>query len=64
MGNAGFPKEAIDGIKDTVDSNLYFFGNKVETGTMYAILTVTVIVLVSVYIAMNVLRGKSRKGIA
>jgi len=64
MGNAGFPKEAIEGIKDTVDSNLYFFGNKVETGTMYAVLTVTVIVLVSVYIAMNVLRGKSRKGIA
>lgn len=62
MVNAGFPDEAIKGIKDTLDCNLYFFESKVETGVMYAILTVTVVVLVGIYIAMNVAKAKRSKG--
>ena len=62
MVNAGFPDEAIKGIKDTLDCNLYFFESKVETGVMYAILAVTVVVLVGIYIAMNVAKAKRSKG--
>ncbi len=64
MGNVGFPEDAIAEIKDVADCNLYFFGNKVDIGVMYAILAVTVVLLVGVYIAMNVVRGKKRKGIS
>lgn len=62
MVNAGFPDEAIKGIKDALDCNLYFFESKVETGVMYAILAVTVVVLVGIYIAMNVAKAKRSKG--
>lgn len=58
MGNQGFPSEIIEAIKDSIDCNLYFFGNKVEIGTMYLILCGTVVLLVAVYILMNVWKGK------
>ena len=61
MSNVGFPKDAINGIKDTVDCNLYFFENKVNVGTMYIILGATVVVLVGIYIMMNVVKAKKSK---
>lgn len=38
MADSGFPEEVITGIRDSLDCNLYFFDNTVETGTMYCIL--------------------------
>ena len=61
MSNVGFPKDAINGIKDTVDCNLYFFENKVNVGTMYIILGATVVGLVGIYIMMNVVKAKKSK---
>ena len=58
MLNQGFPKETVEAIKDSVDCNLYFFGNKVEIGTMYLILAGTSAALIAVYILMNVWKGK------
>ena len=53
MKNQGFPPEVIEGIRDSVDCNLYFFDNKVETAHMYAILSGSIAVLFAVYIIMN-----------
>ena len=33
-----FPAEVVEGIRDSIDCNIYFFGNKVGIGAMYAIL--------------------------
>jgi len=55
MEAVGFPPEVLNGIRDSVDCNLYFFGEKVEIGTMYLILGATVIALVTIYVLMNVL---------
>ena len=60
MSEAGFPDEVIDGIKDSVDCNLYFFDDKVATGTMYIILAASVTVLIGIYIMINVLRKGTR----
>ena len=60
MSEAGFPDEVIDGIKDSVDCNLYFFDDKVATGTMYIILAASVTVLIGIYIMINVLRKGNR----
>ena len=60
MSKAGFPDEVIDGIKDSVDCNLYFFDDKVATGTMYIILAASVTVLIGIYIMINVLRKGNR----
>lgn len=54
MKSLGFPEEVIEGIKDTIDCNIYFFGNKVEIGKMYGVLGVTVAVLIGVYILLNI----------
>ena len=35
----GIPADAVDAIRNTVDCNLYFFGNKVPVSAMYAVLT-------------------------
>lgn len=61
MGNAGFPTEVIESIKDSVDCNLSFFGNKVELGTMYIIMIATILVLIGLFIAFNVVLGKKSK---
>ncbi len=58
MLNQGFPEETVEAIKDSVDCNLYFFGNKVEMSSMYLILALTSATLIAVYILMNVRKGK------
>ena len=61
MRNQGFPAEVVEAIKDSVDCNLYFFGDKVELGTMYFILGGAVVVLIAVYVLLNVLRSGKQK---
>jgi multidrug/hemolysin transport system permease protein len=58
MGDIGFPREIIDGIKDSVDCNLYFFGKNVSLSAMYVILAGAAAVLISVYILLNALCKK------
>lgn len=58
MESEGVPSEMITALRDSMDCNLYFFENKVEIGAMYVVLATTVAVLLSVYVFMNVLKGK------
>ena len=60
MAAVGFPNEVIEGIKDSIDCNIYFFGDKVGIGAMYIIMSVSVVLLVAVYIVINMLRQKRR----
>lgn len=59
MRAAGLPKEAVESIKDSIDCNLYFFGDKVEPVTMYLILAGAVAALVLIYIFINVLKKEN-----
>lgn len=56
MESQGFPAAVIEGIRDSIDCNVYFFGSKVELGTMYAILSGSVAVLIGIYVLINVCR--------
>ena len=58
MKSVGLPNEFIDGLRDGVDCNLYFFDNKVGIPAMYIILAATTTVLIGIYVAMNVIKGK------
>ena len=60
MEQSGLPSDVVELMKDSIDCNLYFFGNKVEIGTMYAVLIGSVAVLVGLYILMNYLRARKR----
>ena len=61
MGRQGFPEAVVEAIRDSVDCNLYFFGNKVEIIQMYAVLIAAIAVAIAVYIMMNVLIGRRQK---
>ena len=61
MEAQGFPAEVVETIRDAVDCNLYFFGDRVEPGAMYAVLGGAVVVLIAVYVLLNVLRGAKQK---
>lgn len=53
---AGFPDEALEGIRDSIDCNLSFFGTQVTLPAMYLILTGATLLLVGLYILLNALR--------
>lgn len=61
MSNIGFPAEVVEGIKDSIDCNLYFFGNKVEIWQMYLVLILTDLILIGIYILVNVLHSNRKK---
>lgn len=61
MGNQGFPSEVVEAIKDSVDCNLYFFGDKVALPSMYLILIGAILLLIGIFILVNILfRRKAR----
>lgn len=62
MGNQGFPNEIVEAIRDSVDCNLYFFGDKVALSNMYVILISAIVIAIVIYVAMNVLLAGNRKG--
>lgn len=61
MKAEGLPEEAINALKDTVDCNLYFFGNRVSVSVMYIILCLTIVLLITIYVLMNVFFQRKRK---
>ena len=61
MSNQGFPDEVVEAIRDSVDCNLYFFGEKVALSNMYMILIIAILIAVAIYVAMNIMIDKRRK---
>lgn len=47
------PPEAITGLKDSIDCNIYFFDSRVEIWVMYLVMAVTVGVLIGAYVLIN-----------
>ena len=60
MEDQGFPSAVVEAIKDSVDCNIYFFGDRVELGTMYIIVIAAILIAIALYVAMNVLKTKKR----
>lgn len=61
MRAQGFPKEAVQGMSDTVDCNIEFFGNVVSEEAMYLYLSLSVIALIAIYILLNVISAKKER---
>ena len=53
LSKEGMPNMIMTSFKDVLDCNLYFFDKKVEITTMYLILGITVVLLITVYILLN-----------
>lgn len=54
----GVPEQAINGLKDAIDCNIYFFENQVQTGVSYAVIIATVVALIATYVLLNVFSKK------
>lgn len=59
MLRTGFPEEVVEAIKDSIDCNLYFSGEQISISKMYAIMGITVAVLIGIYVLIQKL-GKNR----
>ena len=62
MRRIGFPDEVVELMKDTVDCNIYFFGDKIEDFVKMTVLCASVILLVAVYIVLNITLKKKSRG--
>ncbi len=58
MEGQGVPEEVIEGMRDLLDCNIYFFEKQVDVPVMYAILIAAIALLVVVYIMLNVFRKR------
>ena len=47
------PPDAIKGLKDSIDCNIYFFDNRVETWVMYAVTLGAIALLITAYVLIN-----------
>lgn len=62
LENSGVPEEAVNGLRDAIDCNIYILDEKVSIGTMFAIVCTTVAVLMAAYVVINkIYGGKARK---
>ncbi|MDE5548821.1 MAG: ABC transporter permease, partial [Clostridia bacterium] len=61
LSDLGTPSEVLEGIKDSLDCNLYFFDNKVSLGAMFGIVIASVVVLMPAYILLNIKFKKHKK---
>lgn len=60
MSAIGFPSDVVEGIKDSIDCNLYFFDNKVGIGTMYIILGAAAAALIGIYVLINMCKNSKK----
>ena len=58
MEKEGLPAEFVDSVRDNFDCTLYLFENKIDIPIMYAVIGVTICVLVAGYVIMNIIKGR------
>ncbi len=55
------PTKAIEGLKDSIDCNIYFFGTKVEIGTMYLVVSLSIVAIITAYVLINKFCKKTKR---
>ena len=45
--------QAIQGLKDSIDCNIYFFDTKIEVGTMYLVISLSIVLIITAYVLIN-----------
>lgn len=61
MAEIGFPSEVVESIKDSIDANLYFFGDKVSISGMYIVLAIAIVIGIGLYTLMSLIKRKKSK---
>lgn len=61
VDDLSFPDAVIESVRDSVDWNLYFMGTSVSMGGMYAVLLITIVVFIALYISLNLISAKKHR---
>ena len=61
--DSGVSSQAVNGLKDMVDANLYFFDNPVSLSTMYLVLIGSAMLFLGVYVLLNVFYKNKAKAL-
>ena len=61
MNNVGIPETVTDGIRDSIDCNIYFFGHQVPMYVSYIVLVLSTLILLSGVIALTLTFNKKVK---
>lgn len=56
MAAQNVPDDVINGLKDGIDCHVYFFGERVPEGVMFAVLGGTVVLLMAAYVGIHCLK--------
>lgn len=60
MNSEGFPVEVVEAIRDSMDCNIYFFGERVGISAMYSVLIAGIVIFAGLYVGLNVLTAKRK----
>lgn len=60
MRNNDILKNFVDGIAESIDCKLFFFGTEVTKTGMYLILVITIFVLIGIYVLMNMFKRRKK----
>ena len=55
------PPEVVVALQDSIDCNIYFFNTKVEIGTMYLVISLSIALLITAYVLINKFCKKVKK---
>ncbi len=61
MESIGFPPEVVNGIKDGVDYNIYFFGRQVSAPVMYAVLVGSILFFTGLFVLFHMLKKSAKR---
>lgn len=56
FSSLGFSQDVITSIKDSIDCNLYFFGNQVSINIMYIVLVGSIAILIGIIVLLTLIR--------
>lgn len=56
LKNVGFPPEVVSAIRDSIDCNIYFFGDNVPTWVMAVVLIASILFFTGLFVLFNVLK--------
>ncbi len=60
MSRLGFPSEVVEGIKDSVDCNLYFFGKNVPSWVMAVVIVGSALFFTGLFVVFHLLTKKKK----
>ena len=61
LADEGVPPEAVSAIKENFDISIKVFGTEIPLGAMYGILLGSCAVLLAAFIAIIIIKNKSKK---